>query len=462
MRTELLGQEKNIVRVKVEFAAADFMANLSEIMKDITQKANIPGFRKGHTPRRIIEMRFGKDNLHKEALEKMLPEALKKITEDYDLNMMDAPDLKIDDIREGEPVTCELTIEVMPEVELPELGDIEVERLNQDVKDEGIDVMVSAFRKNLATLSPVDKAAGEDSVVSASFVTQLLNPDGSEEMPAGEPMPSNIDLSEPSVRPEVRDAILGKSKGDEVRAEFEIEEEHRDASLAGKKIYYEIKINEVNEKILPDIGPKFFKEVLNIDLETEADFRQEMKKRMLDHQENEETARITEEAIEVIVGRSKLEVPDTLMERQIAYVKEQDEADVKQRYNISMEDYLRDISFDEAQYEQAVRGKSHDTLRRTLVLDEIGKKFGVEVKREEIEAEISRQAALHGMERAKLRAHYYKNEGNMSRLSNKLFYDKVGKSILENIKIKHVDKLSKAKADGENAENAEVDAVSAE
>jgi len=461
MRTELLGQEKNIVRVKVEFEAADFMAHLSEIMKDITQKANIPGFRKGHTPRRIIEMRFGKDNLHKEALEKMLPKALKKITEDYDLNMMDTPDLKIDDIREGEPVTCELTIEVMPEVELPELEEIEVERLNQEATDETVDMMVTSFRKNLATLSPVDRAAGENDVVSASFVTQILNSDGSEEAPAGEPTPSKIDLSEPSVRPEVRDAVLGKSKGDEVRAEFQIEDDHRDTSLAGRKVCYEIKIDEVNEKILPDMNPEFFKQVLNVDLETEADFRQEMKKRLLEHQENEETARITEDAIGAIVGRSKLDVPDTLMERQIAYVKEQDEADIKQRYNISMEEYLRNISFSEEQYEQAVRGKSSDTLRRTLVLDEIGKKFGIEIKREEIEAEISNQAAMHGMERAKLRAHYYKNEANMSRLSNKLFYDKVGKLILENIKIKHVDKLS-GKADGENAENAEADAASAE
>jgi len=455
MRTELLGQEKNIVRVKVEFEAADFMANLSEIMKDITQKANIPGFRKGHTPRRIVEMRFGKDNLHKEALEKMLPKALKKITEDYDLNMMDTPDLKIDDIREGEPVTCELTIEVMPEVELPELGDIEVERLNQEVTDEAVDTMVGAFRKNLATLTPVDRAAGENDVVSASFVTQILNADGSEDIPAGDPTPSNIDLSEPSVKPEVRDALLGKSKGDNVSTEFEIEQDYRDAALAGKKVYYEIKVDEVNEKILPEMNPEFFKKVMNVDLETEADFRSEMKKRLLEHQEAEEMARVTDEAVEAIVGRSKLEVPDTLVERQIAYVKEQDAADIKQRYNISMEDYLSNISFDEDQYEQAVRGKAHDTLRRTLVLDEVGKKFGIEVKREEVDAEISRQAAMHGMERAKLRAHYYKNEENMSRLSNKLFYDKVGQSIMENIKIKHVDKLSgKADEANESAEAA--------
>jgi len=442
MRTELLGQEKNIVRVKVEFETTEFTANLSEIIKEITQKANIPGFRKGRIPRKIIEMRFGKDNLYKEALEKMLPEALKKITDDYDLDVMNTPSLKFDDdIKEGEPVTCELVIEVMPEVELPELEGIEVERLNQEVTDETLDMMIASFREKLATLNPVDRAAGENDVVSASFVTQILNSDGSEE-PASEPMPNSIDLAEPSVRPEVKETLLGKAKGDEACAEFEIEDDYRDASLAGKRIRYNITVNAVNEKILPDVGPEFFKKVMNADFDTEADFRQEMKKRLLEHQENEETLRIGEKAIDAIVALSKLDVPDSLMERQSAHIKEQDADDIKQRYGISMEDYLREVSVNQAQYEQAVQGKADVTLRRTLILDEIGKKFGVEVKREELEAEISRLATLHGMERAKLRAHYYKNETNMSRLSNKLFYDKVSKLILENIKIKHVDKLS--------------------
>jgi len=465
MRTELLGQEKNIVRVKVEFEPAEFMANLNEIIRDVAQKANIPGFRKGHIPRKIIEMRIGRNNLHKEALEKMLPEALKKITEDYALDMMNTPSLKIDDIREGEPVTCELVIEVMPEVELPELEGIEVERLIQEVTDEALDTMTASFRERLATLSPVDRPAGEKDVVSASFVTRILNPDGSEE-PASEPAPSSIDLAEPSVRAEVRDALLGKSKGDEANAEFEIEQDYRDASLAGKKIRYDIKVDDVNEKILPDMGPEFFKKVMNIDIDTETDFRQEMRKRLLEHQENEETIRVSEKAIDAIVSRSKLDVPDSLMERQSTRIKEQDADDIKQRYDISMDAYLSQVSINSAQYEQVVRGKADAALRRTLVLDEIGKKFGVEVKREELEAEISRLAVLHGVERAKMRSHYYKDEANMSRLSNKLFYDKVSKLILENIKIKHVDKLSdeadeadKKQAAGGNtetgAENAE-------
>ena len=76
MKTELLGQEKNIVRVKVEFEAAEFSKGLAEALGEISRSTNIPGFRKGHAPRRVIEMRVGRQTLYNEALEKILPEAL--------------------------------------------------------------------------------------------------------------------------------------------------------------------------------------------------------------------------------------------------------------------------------------------------------------------------------------------------------------------------------------------------
>ena len=459
MRTELLGQEKNIVRVKVEFEAAEFMADLSEVIKDITQKANIPGFRKGRIPRKIIEMRFGKDNIHQETLEKMLPKAISQIADDYDLDMMDTPSLKVEDIHEGEPVVCELTIEVRPEVELPELEDIEVERLRQEVADETIDDMTAEFRKKFATLNPVDRTAGENDVISASFVTRVLNPDGGEE-PAGEPQLSTIDLAEPAVRPEVKDALLGKSKGDETCAEFEIEHNYRDASLAGKRIRYEIKVNDVNEKILPDMGPEFFKKVMEIDIDTEDDFRKEMKKRLLEHQENEEMARVREEAITAVVARSKLDVPDSLIERQSAYVKEREAADVKRRYNIDMDEYLNETSVSLEQYEREVRENAEGTMRRTLVLEAVGKKFDVEVTREELEAEISNRAVLFGMDRAKARSYYYKNENHLSQLANSVRYDKIGKLIVDKIRINDVDKLSDEKQ--ESAETTTAVAESAE
>ena len=70
MRTELLGQEKNIVKIKLEIEASEFTKALNRTINELSQQGNFPGFRKGHAPRRIIEMRFGREALYNEAIEK--------------------------------------------------------------------------------------------------------------------------------------------------------------------------------------------------------------------------------------------------------------------------------------------------------------------------------------------------------------------------------------------------------
>ncbi|MBQ6919480.1 MAG: trigger factor family protein, partial [Synergistaceae bacterium] len=130
MRTELLGQEKNIVKVKIEIEASDFTKALNRTISELSQQGNFPGFRKGRVPRKIIEMRFGRDALYNEALEKIMNAELEQIVQDYELDLIDTPSLNVTEkIEEGKPVMCEMTFEVQPEVELPEIDGMEIEKV---------------------------------------------------------------------------------------------------------------------------------------------------------------------------------------------------------------------------------------------------------------------------------------------------------------------------------------------
>ncbi|MBR0258490.1 MAG: trigger factor family protein, partial [Synergistaceae bacterium] len=74
MRTELLGQEKNIVRIKAEIESGDFIKAINKTITELSQQGNFPGFRKGRAPRRIVEMRFGRGAIYNEAIEKIMNE----------------------------------------------------------------------------------------------------------------------------------------------------------------------------------------------------------------------------------------------------------------------------------------------------------------------------------------------------------------------------------------------------
>lgn len=452
MKTELLGQEKNKVTVKVEFETGEFTAHLNDAIREIAVKANVPGFRKGHTPRKIIEMRFGKESLYNEALEKMLPGAIEQIVADYDLETIAAPSLKVDEIREDQPLVCELTFEVNPEVTLPDLEQIEVERLVADVTENMVDEMVAEFRKTHSTLNAVEKAAAENDVVTIAFTTTVLEDGHSAQ---GTLQHNDVELSDASIRKEIKDALLSKKKGEAAEAEFEVDANYQDKTLAGKKIHYDITVEEIKERVLPEMNPDFYKKVLGVELDTEEAFRSEIKKRMTEHMEKENFAQASNRAIDLISAQSTLEVPDTLLYRQMEYMKERDAAETKRRFNKDMEEVLRLSSISLAEYEQDIRKKAMETVRRTLVLDAIGNKYSVEVQKEELDAEIDRLAMAYGLESAKLRATLFKSQERIMQTVDNLRYDKIAKLLMEKVKVKEVEVLSPAPENTESSSASE-------
>ncbi len=231
MRTELLGQEKNIVKIKLEIEASEFTKALNRALNELSMQVNIPGFRKGKAPRKILEMRFGRDAIYNEALEKLMPDEIRKIVDDYDLEPIDTPSLNVTEkIEEGKNVLCELVFEVRPEVELPEIDGLEIEKVTGEVTDEAVDRLAKRIRIQLAEVKPTERAIQDGDLVDLELTIKVINPDGTEaaEQPKPEPSHEKINLADETIRPQVREALIGKSKGDEVTAEFDVEENHSD------------------------------------------------------------------------------------------------------------------------------------------------------------------------------------------------------------------------------------------
>jgi trigger factor len=179
MRSEFISQEKNRIEIKVEFETSEFVAELNKVIKSISERAKIPGFRKGHVPRKAIEMRYGKNAIHDETVENLLNENISEIMKDYDIEPLFTPSLKSRSaIIDGQPVSVNILIESRPEIVLPELEDIEVERLISVVDDTAIDQMVENLRKSQAKFVAVDSPVQDDSLVSVEFNMINLGADG--------------------------------------------------------------------------------------------------------------------------------------------------------------------------------------------------------------------------------------------------------------------------------------------
>ena len=452
MKTELLGQEKNIVRIKLDIEAAEFTKALKKTLNELSQQVSVPGFRKGKTPRSILEMRFGKEAIYNEALENIVPEQIRQMVDDYDLDVMDTPTLDLKEpIKEGQPVSCEIVFEVRPEVELPDIENLEIEKVVTEVDNDAVDKLEKRIRIRMSEIKPVERPVQDGDLVDVELTIRVINPDGSEaeDQPRKDPTKDKINLADETIRKEVREALIGKNKGDEVHTEFNVEEKHYDRELAGKHLVYKMKIEEISEYVLPEVNEEFYKNVFGAetdikDYETfRARLKEDIEKEVLTTTQQD----LEERAVEMVAKNSKLEIPENFIARQARAFRKSDEDWAKDNDITLTQAYALDTEEGKKGYEKLLNERAENSVRNVLVMDELAKKFDIHLEQADLEAEFERRATLYNVTKGFIAKNFYENPDRLDDLRGRLRWDKIVKVLLEHMKIKEVKELS------ENHEN---------
>ena len=458
MRTELLGQEKNIVRIKLEIEASEFTKALNKTLSELSQQVNIPGFRKGHIKRSVLEMRFGREAIYNEALDKIMPDQLKQIVDDYELDPMDSPEFKLDaKIEEGKPITGELVFEVRPEVELPEVDGMEIEKVINEVNDEAVDKLAKRIQIQMADIKPADRPIQDGDLADIELTIRTINEDGSEteDQPKPESTHEKINLADETIRSQVREALIGKSKGDEASAVFEVEAGHSDRTLAGKRVRYNMKVEGVSEYVLPEINEEFYKNVFgqDTDIKDNDAFRARLRKDL--EAEVAETSRtdLQARAVDMVVNAAKVEVPDSLIERQ-AHSMRHDDEHWAQDNNVDLnEAYGLDTEEGRKGYEKLLHDRAETAVRNALVMDAAAKKFGVRLEQEDLDAEFERRANQLNVSKAFVAKFFYENRQQLDRLVEELRWGKIADVLISHMTVKEVKELSQPQSQPQENNN---------
>ncbi|MEA4881852.1 MAG: trigger factor [Synergistaceae bacterium] len=440
MRSELISQEKNIVTIKAEFEEKEFAKNVQKAVNELSSKVSVPGFRKGHTPRKILEMRFGKQALYAEALETMLPEAIDSIVKDYEMDLIGEPDVKIDKMEEGAPVEITLTFETTPEVVLPELSEITVDRTIPQVDEKTVDETIEEIRTRNAALSPVtDRPIEGKDVVDIEYYTVVPASEETEEERHG-PDTAPLDLVDGNIRREILDALVGKNIGDVVPVDVDIQEDYPEQNLAGKSIRYEMTVKDVKEKIPPEMNSEFFKKILQQECEDSAAFREEVKKRILERVTAENQSQAEYSAVEKVTELAQLDVPESLIARQAEAMKKEDAERIEKSKNMTLEEFLEEAGTTQEEYGENIRKQAEGIVRRSLVLDKIAEKLGITVEREDFAVEMSKLAATYQIDADRLVNSLFKDEKRLIETANSIKYKKTVKALMDIIQINDTEK----------------------
>ena len=380
--------EKNTVLLEVEVDQDQFSKALNEAYRKVVKNVNIPGFRKGKVPKKVIERYFGKEALYNEAVETLIPDAYMRAIEEKNIMPIDQPQMELVQVEEGKPVIFKATVTVKPEVELGQYTDFELIQPNIEVAEEDLMKELEALQNRYAKLINLDEGQVQnDDTVIMDFVGRS---DG-EEFAGGKAQDYSLQIGSGSFIAGFEEQMVGMSTGEtkEINVTFPLE--YHAENLAGKDAVFTVTVKSIKRKEIAPLDDEFAKDVSEFD--TLEELRVDLLNKLKQNAETEAQHMLQEQVVEKAVENAEVEIPEILINSQV------DEmiANMERRLmaqKVSLDDYLKYTNSSKEQLRMEMRPDAERAVKNSLVLEAVGKAFNIEVTEEEIKTafqELSKQ-----------------------------------------------------------------------
>jgi trigger factor len=431
LRSEIVSQEKNINRIKVEIEEKTFQAKMEEALEEMRAKANIKGFRKGRVPRKVLQMHLGTKAIMAETLEKMIPDVIENIVKEYELDLISEPSVDVDDVKAGEPLVMTFVFETMPEVVLPELDSLEVIRKNVAVTPGMVDEAISTLRDSAAEREPVtDRSSREGDLLEVVYDMALFEDSPGEASEKSDSQKSMVELSREALPEELFSALLEKTPGDKVEVDVKIPP--GDGSDE-RMLHYKIDVLSVAQKKLPELNGAFYEKVVGqSDLDDEG-FRAKIREKLQENILAESLQRAERDALDLLAEKSHVDVPDSLVERQKARILQDLYENVKRRTGKTFEEYIAEEGLQRDKLEaEAVEGAG-EIVRRSLVMEALAEREMIHVEKDDLDAEFDEMARSFNVGRDEIKEFFSKRSDDLGDLVHRVRTRKTAKRLMEKV-----------------------------
>lgn len=298
-------------RITVGVPAEKIESEVETRLKKVAQNARIDGFRPGKVPFTVIRKRYGV-SVRQEVIGEVVQQSFYEAVTQESLNPVGMPKIEPKTMEEGQDLEYVATFEVYPEVTIGDLGQVEIEQQVADITESDIDSMVEQLRKQHTKMEPVERAAKEGDQVLIDFKGRK---DG-EEFPGGSAENTPLVLGSGRMIPGFEDGIVGMSAGEEKVLKLIFPEQYHAKELAGQEVEFTVKVNQVNEPVLPELNEELF-EKFGITEGGEAKFREDIKNNMQRELKNAVRNKVKGQVVVGLVDLHNLELPNALVDQEI-------------------------------------------------------------------------------------------------------------------------------------------------
>ena len=390
--------ENNQAKMTIEIAAEEVEKALDKVFNKEKGKIQIPGFRKGKMPRRIVEKMYGKNIFMEEAINELLPDAYAAAADECeDLEIVSQPEIDIVQAENGEPVIFTATVATRPDVKLGEYKGLDVEFERPVVTEEDIAKELESEQKKNSTKKTVeDRPVRDGDEISLNFEGFV---DG-EPFEGGKGENYPLTIGSGTFIPGFEEQLIGVEIGGEKDVLVTFPEDYQAKDLAGKPAVFKCKVNSISEIELPELNDEFASEVS--EFETLDEFKESIREK-LQLRKNEAAKKDKEDALmDKAVENAEIDVPDLMLQtkQRMMY---SDFANQLRQQGLSMDDYLKYTGLTESAVMDQFKDSALKQIKGRLVLEEVVKAEGIEVTEEDVDAEFDRMAEQYGLEKDKVR-----------------------------------------------------------
>jgi trigger factor len=397
------------IKLEIEISGETSRSTYEKVVQNLARSSNIPGFRQGKVPRQVLLQRIGTQRIKAAALEELIQTSLAEAIKQESIEALGNYQLRsnfdelIQNYHPGEPIVFSAAVDIPPTIELGDYQTINVKAEESVYAPEQVDDFIEQRRAQQADLVPIeDRPAQMGDIAIIDFSGKLMS-EGEEgtEIEGGSATNFQVEIAEGKLIPGMVEGVVGMKPEETKEVSVTFPEDYPKEDLAGKPAVFSITLKELKAKELPELDDDFAQEVS--EFETFAELKESLEKQFQEKAANETKNNINEAIINALVEKSKVDLPETLVQEEVTQVLTQTLVQMQQMGL----DVKRLVNADSIPKMRAnARPEAIENLQKNLIILEIAKRESLLPSEAEIVkkmAEIEQELSGQDVDRDRLR-----------------------------------------------------------
>ena len=376
-------------KVKLNFTVEPekFEEGIKKAYQKMVKKINIPGFRRGKAPMKVIEAHYGESVFYEDAFDAIFPEIYQAALTEHNVDVVDRPELDVEQIGRGKELKFSVEVFVRPDVTLGAYKNLGIVKTVDEVTEDDVKAEIERARDRASRwIEVTDRAAKLDDQVNINYAGFL----GEEQFQGGTAENHDLILGSGSFIPGFEDQLVGAEIGADVDVNVTFPEQYHSEELAGKAVVFHVHVNSIREKEMPELDEDFVKEVSET-ANTVDEYKAEIRERLESQAENRAESAFENEVIEKVCENAEVDIPAAMIEEQIDNMLR--DMEMRMMYQgMKLDDYFKYTGQTREQVREMYKAPAEERVKTQLVVAAVMKAEEIKADEAEIDVEIGKYA----------------------------------------------------------------------